>query len=164
MTKVKKIEYPDWVIFEAARLANPQKDRGRTQANVYSDMAKRWLALYGGAGRRVNVTGLYDQSTGRYRKSGMKKGFEDVDGILPLELGVRSRIGLKVAIEVKVGRDRMSDEQKERQREVESAGGIYVVFKEPDQFVYDVHRLVFEKLGAMINPALPAFPETGFQP
>lgn len=166
MAKVKQIEYPDWAIFEAARLANPQKDRGRSTSNVYSDMAKRWLNMYGGAGRRVNVTGIFDKDKGVYRKSGMKRGFEDVDGILPINLGLSSgeKVGLKVAIEVKVGKDKQSPEQLEREKEVNSAGGVYVFFKTPEQFVCDIHQLVYSRFGVILNPAASTFLGTGLQP
>jgi hypothetical protein len=164
MAKVKQIEYESWVVFEAARLSNPSLDRGRTLANIYSDMARRWLYIYGGAGRRVNVMGIFDKETGRYRKSGMKRGFEDVDGILPLDVGLKQKIGLKLAIEVKVNKDKQTPEQIKRQLEVESAGGVYVFFKTPEQFVLDIHTLLYSKFGVIINQAASTFLGTGLQP
>lgn len=152
MAKVKKIpvEYPEWVIFEAARLSNPAADRGRTPANVASSIAIRWLGMYGGIGRRVNVQGIYDPKTGKWRPSGMKKGFEDVDGVLPITIG-GVKVGLKIAIEVKIGKDTHKPEQIERQREIENAGGAYIIYRTSDQFVHDIHVVIMEKYGVTIR-------------
>ena len=74
----------------------------------------------------------------------MKKGFEDVDAIYPLVLnGVK--IGIKLAIEVKIGKDRLSDDQKERMLEVEKCGGFYIVAKDIEQTIADV-ELKIKKL------------------
>ncbi len=40
-----------------------------------------------------------------------------------------------VAIEVKIGKDRQSDSQKEYQRKVEKAGGIYIIIGTFDEFI-----------------------------
>ncbi len=92
-----------------------------------------YIRLLDGFARRVNVQGTYDAAKGTYRKSGMRKGFEDIDVIFPIKInGIK--VGLKVAVEVKIGKDKQSTEQIERQREIESCGGIYLVAKDMVSF------------------------------
>lgn len=129
------------IYFSAARLSKGKKS---SPANQLTDRVIRWLESIGGAGRRVNTQGQYDSSKGIWRKSGMKKGFEDVDAIYPLVLnGVK--IGIKLAIEIKIGKDRLSDDQKERMAEVEKCGGFYIVAKDIEQTIADV-ELKIKKL------------------
>ena len=103
----------------------------------------RLVEKSGGAARRVNTLGV--MRNGRYTKSGMRRGFEDVDAVIPLRIG-KQTIGLKVAIEVKIGKDRQSKEQKIRQREVEEAGGIYLVAKNLEDFITDLQRSINQKI------------------
>ena len=124
------------IYFSAARLSKG-KNKNISPANRLTDQVIRWLESIGGAGRRVNTQGQFDSAKGIWRKSGMKKGFEDVDGIYPFVLnGVK--IGIKLAIEIKIGKDRLSDDQKARKEEVEKCGGIYIVAKDIEQTIADV--------------------------
>lgn len=95
-----------------------------------------YIRLLGGYARRVNVMGVYDSAKGAYRKSGMKKGYEDIDVIFPVKIN-NIKFGLKVAVEVKIGKDKQSPEQIDRQREIESCGGIYLVAKNMESFEKD---------------------------
>lgn len=114
----------------------PAKKKKQSPANALTSAIKKYIELCGGCAARVNVMGIYDQSTGKFRTSGSTKGFEDVDAIFPITIsGVK--VGLKVAVEVKVGKDRQSDDQKLRQQEVTKAGGVYIIAKTFDQFKQD---------------------------
>jgi len=97
----------------------------------------KWVKLQGGAARRVNTQGQYDEKRQMWRPSGMKRGFEDVDATMKIPVIGKGYIGIKIAIEVKIGRDKMSEYQVARQKEVADAGGYYIVAKDMDQFMYD---------------------------
>jgi len=116
------------------------KSRGKKQSpsNALTDAVINYVRLNGGAARRVNTQGTYVEAkynergvqlkgTGAYRKSGMKRGFEDVSCIIPPH-------GKYLAVEVKIGADKLRDEQIERKAEVEKCGGLYFVAKDFDSF------------------------------
>ena len=109
----------------------------------------------GGAARRVNVQGRYKEgevtqdvvgrtrlTKGQWIPSGMRKGYEDVDAIKPLQVN-GYLVGVKVAIEIKIGKDDLSKEQKERRAEVLAAGGFYIVAREFEQFKADWDAIRF---------------------
>lgn len=54
--------------------------------------------------------------------------------------------GLSVKIEVKIGRDKQSNDQKKYQQQVESAGGLYVIAKDFEGF-YSWYKQKFEEHG-----------------
>ena len=75
---------------------------------------------------RVNNVGVWDQAKGIHRKGNTEKGLPDVIMIY------RGRF---IAIEVKAGKDKLSDDQKKRQFEIERAGGIYFECRSTDGFI-----------------------------
>jgi hypothetical protein len=120
--------------FDPKLLAKGKKPQSPSN-KLTSDIIE-YIRLLGGYARRVNVQGTYDAAKGAYRKSGMKKGFEDIDVIMPINInGIK--VGLKCAIEVKIGRDKQSPEQIARQQEINSCGGIYLVAKDMTSFNKD---------------------------
>lgn len=76
--------------------------------------------------------GIYDVKTGRYRKSHTKQGFPDIVIIGPF--------GRFYGIEVKVGRDVLSDAQIRCAKEIRAAGGEYIIARS----VEDVCRAITE--------------------
>lgn len=86
----------------------------------------------GGAAYRINSQGQYDAKLGRWRKGGTRKGIPDVIGLIN---------GKFYGIEVKIGRDRQSIEQKEIQAEIEAAGGIYYVAKNYESYANYMNEL-----------------------
>ena len=76
---------------------------------------------------RQNSTGIWDKTKGIYRPSG-KKGVSDILGCLP-------PTGKLLAIEVKIGRDHTSDEQKGFLSNVKSCGGIALAVKTYEDFL-----------------------------
>lgn len=107
----------------------------------------RWKGFYA---NRINTQGQsrvqkipkYNLSSGRVEylekswrtKSMTRKGTADIDAIIT---------GRPVKIEVKIGADKISGDQKEEKARVEAAGGIYFVAKEMQQF-YDWYTKQFE--------------------
>jgi len=85
--------------------------------------------------------GVYDQERGKFRKSGSTLGVEDVNCTMPVKIsGIR--VGVTIAIEIKIGRDKQSQEQKTRQEQLEKAGGHYMIAKTWDQWKQDFDKLV----------------------
>ena len=86
-----------------------------------NDLTKAIIALFyvcGGSAWRINTMGVYDKKTGKYRNSGASLGVSDVIGCLN---------GAMYAVEVKYGKDRLSDNQKKFQAQVERSGGMFIV-------------------------------------
>jgi hypothetical protein len=141
----EKDENPDEYykhMLEAAR-AYKKSDSDKSPANKLTSEIVRWFEQQGGTARRVNTGGIYDQKIGKFRPSGMRRGFEDVDGVYPLMInGIK--IGIKIACEVKIGRDKMTGDQNTRRKELEDAGGIYVICKTLDQTISDIHWRISE--------------------
>lgn len=116
-----------------------RKPAKQSPANALTDAIIKYVRSLGGSAARINVMGIYDQKMGKYRTSGSTKGVEDVDCTKPIYVRTLTsdepiKIGLKVAVEVKIGADKQSEHQIKRQAAVESAGGVYIIAKTFDQF------------------------------
>ena len=101
------------------------KDANSLTASVLFDFTN----IRGGFAFRVNNMGVYDAKRGVYRKGGTMKGIPDVVGLLD---------GRFVGIEIKFGSDRLSADQMEMKREIESNGGVYIVAKKYEQYVLEL--------------------------
>lgn len=117
-----------------------KKKKKQSPANALTAAIIKYVELCGACAARVNVMGIFDQSTGKYRTSGSKKGFEDVDVTYPLYIAGK-KIGLKVAVEIKIGKDRQSEHQIMREQEVTKSGGVYIIAKTFDQFKQDFDEI-----------------------
>lgn len=62
------------------------------------------------------------------------KGSADITATLP-------PLGRRLEIEVKFGKDRQSDVQKEFQRKVESMGGLYMIVRTWEEFVFQIEKI-----------------------
>jgi len=80
----------------------------------------------GAVAYRINNAAVYDAKAGAYRAGNIERGLPDVIAILN---------GRFIGIEVKAGKDRMSDFQKMRKQEIQIAGGIYFECKSTDGFL-----------------------------
>jgi hypothetical protein len=54
--------------------------------------------------------------------------------------------GISLKVEVKAGTDRQSDAQKEYQKRIESAGGIYIIARSFDGFIHEFFRAMEGRL------------------
>lgn len=128
-----------------AYFIDTRKEKKQSPSNSLTDAIITYVKLNKSSARRVNTTGTYVEAkfnergvqlkgTGAYRKSGMKKGFEDISCIV-------APTGRYLAVEVKIGADKLRDEQIERKAEVERCGGLYFVAKNFDDF-----KIYFDKL------------------
>ena len=80
----------------------------------------------GGVAYRINNGAVYDVKKKVYRKGVQRKGIPDIIGIID---------GRFFGIEVKIGADRQSADQKEIEREINDAGGVYFVAKSYDDYL-----------------------------
>ena len=76
---------------------------------------------------RASSVGLYDSSKNIHRTA-PKKGVSDV-------LGIIAPSGRTLAVEIKIGKDRLSDEQTGFLANIEHYGGLSFVAKDFDSFV-----------------------------
>lgn len=79
-----------------------------------------------GVAYRINNGATYDRAKGVYRKGVQRKGVPDIIGIID---------GRFFGIEVKIGKDRQSADQKEVEREITAAGGVYFIAKTYDDYL-----------------------------
>lgn len=75
---------------------------------------------------RINNVGVWDEAKQVHRRGNTEKGLPDV---------IASIRGRFVAIEVKAGKDRLSEDQKRRAFEIEKAGGVYFECRSTDSFL-----------------------------
>ncbi len=98
----------------------------QTPANKLTDAIRELVEFkYKAVTARINTTGLYDPTMMRFRHSGSTNGYEDCDCTIPFWFnGVL--VGLKIAIEVKAGSDKLRDAQVKRKAKLESVGALYI--------------------------------------
>lgn len=80
----------------------------------------------GGYAWRASSTGVYDPSVGKFRTAA-KKGVSDILGCLPPS-------GKLIAIEIKIGKDRLSPEQEGFLKNLEHAGALTFIAKDFESF------------------------------
>lgn len=124
---------PEWDMYFGENVMKRRKKK-QSPSNALTDAVIKYIKANGGAARRVNSQGQWDESLGKFRPSGMLKGFEDIDAIKPIDV-CGFKVGLKVAIEVKTGKDKLSEHQIKRKQEVEKCHAIYYECKDIDSFI-----------------------------
>jgi len=119
--------------------AIPVKKYSDTKANKLTNAIIEWLTLNGCWATRVSsagrwlkgdtftdVIGRTRQLNGKFIPSTTKKGTADIMAIIE---------GQHVSIEVKIGRDRLSEAQMKVKADIEKAGGIYFIAHDFDEFM-----------------------------
>ena len=98
-----------------------------------------WIKANGGQAERISNQGQYRmgnkiknpngtirQLPGQWTPGQGTKGTADISATIR---------GRSVKIEVKYGKDRQSDAQKQYQEDIERAGGVYIIARDMDQFL-----------------------------
>ena len=98
------------------------------------DVARHPGRVRANIGFMSNNTGIYDPRTKRFRKGGTRKGIADIMASKMVEHGGR-KFAVNVAIEVKVGRDKLSEHQIRIKQDIEQAGGYYIVARDWQTFI-----------------------------
>lgn len=102
-------------------------------ANELTKAVCSWFKCHGGKADRINTTGTYSVKLKRFIKSGVTRGTADIDATIR---------GINIKIEVKFGRDVMSEHQKKYMNEIIAAGGRYIVVKTFDGFINQIYGLI----------------------
>jgi hypothetical protein len=102
----------------------PRKFRDDT-ANGLTACITTYIRLCGAFCSRLNNTGIYDHRINRYRPGTSRKGLPDI---------LATYKGMSLMIEVKAGKDRMSDHQEKIMQEQQQSGGLYYVARNFSDF------------------------------
>jgi hypothetical protein len=102
-------------------------------------------------GRRIDKTEVTTDVLGRKRSIGSvewqkgtgTKGSADISATIPMLVN-GMKLGVSVKIEVKYGKDRQSEDQKKYEHSINSAGGIYYIARNMDEF-YQWYLETFKK-------------------
>lgn len=94
-------------------------------ANGLTDAVIRFILLQKGFAFRVNNSGIWDVKKGRYKASGTIKGIPDIHATYE---------GHSIWIEIKVGRDKLSEAQKSFRTRLEKVGGEFWEVRNFDGF------------------------------
>jgi len=109
----------------------PMTKYSDTTANGLTTAIVDFIRLTGGYADRINNTGI--MRNGKWTRSGTRKGIADIMAGKPIQVGDRT-VSVTVAIEVKIGKDRQSDDQKKIEAEVVKSGGFYIIARNWDGF------------------------------
>jgi hypothetical protein len=96
--------------------AKPRKTRNTKPTNSLTTAIISWLQLQRCKAWRQNNAPVYDTVRGCFRKGSTVDGISDV-------MGYHRPTGRVLAVEVKVGKDTLTDEQREFLEDVRDAGG-----------------------------------------
>jgi hypothetical protein len=125
-------------------------------ANGLEKAICRFLVLKGAQAERVKTMGRmiddrkrvsdvmgrsYTIGSTKYIPGTGTKGSSDIAATLPLTIA-GLKIGLKVAIEVKIGADKMSEHQHKYKADIEASGGRYLMVKTFDDFYQQYVNLI----------------------
>ena len=116
-------------------------------ANGLTRMVMDWIKFNKGQSERINVTGRFINAkiitdvvgfkrqigNDKWIKGSGTKGSADISATIK---------GKSIKIEVKIGRDKMSEDQVKYQEAIEKAGGIYYIAKDFDSF-YEWYNKMF---------------------
>lgn len=94
-------------------------------ANKLTECIVKYIELCGGFASRINNQGTYNKHLGRYIPSTSKRGLADVMGTYR---------GKSLHIEVKIGRDKMSEHQEKVRDQVTASGGVYYIARDFESF------------------------------
>lgn len=117
----------------AALKAKPKRSRNTSPTNRLTNDIRDLIAKNCGFSIRCNVAGFYRPELGGYVRSGSTLGTPDVIAIVS---------GRFVGIEIKVGKDRQSPDQKTVQEGIEAAGGFYLLATDFETFREDFEALI----------------------
>lgn len=121
MDDLKRLKYPN-----VPEYALPKTKFKDTTSNDLTQSIIKYLTLRGHFATRTTSAGRYLVNEKKWIPSTTKKGYPDITAIVN---------GRSVHVEVKVGKDRMSEDQMKVKDEIEKAGGLYFIAKTFDEFI-----------------------------
>lgn len=110
----------------------PRKFRD-DRANDLTRCVIQYIRLKGGFASRISNQGTYNQKLRRYIPGTARRGLADV---------MATYQGKSLHIEIKIGKDRQSEYQKQIESEVTSSGGFYFLCKDFESFKNWIDTLI----------------------
>ena len=126
--ELKAEKHPDVPSFALVKKAFKDATANELTKTIIFDMY--WVRE--GLAYRINNGAIYDTKRQVYRKGVQRKGIPDIIGIIN---------GRFIGIEVKIGRDRQSADQKEVEKEINDAGGVYFIAKSYDDYLEKIAKI-----------------------
>ncbi len=99
-------------------------------ANGLAACIEAWAKINGAFYQRQNSQGRYDSRLKMWRKSGTTKGIADVQVTYK---------GKTFNLEIKIGKDRQSEVQKQAEAKIKSAGGHYSIVRNFNDFLEEIN-------------------------
>jgi hypothetical protein len=127
----------------------PRPKFSDNSANNLTKAIIKYIELMGYQAERISNTGRYVDNTkkfkniqgqqiqigsGQYIPGTGTKGTADISSTIPININGK-KIGVSVKWEVKFGKDRQSDFQKEYQKNIENSGGYYFIVHDFEDFM-----------------------------
>jgi hypothetical protein len=148
MTRTNRQRFADLLLDESRQKYPNLPDHARAitvpsdaSTNGLTKCVIKWIELNGYQAERINSTGRYIDTrkvvtnvvgqqaligSGKWIKSSGKVGTADISSVIK---------GRSVKIEIKFGKDRQSQAQKDYQAAIERAGGVYLIVRDFDGFL-----------------------------
>jgi len=127
-TQLKAEKHPDLPPFALVKKRFKDTTANELTKTIIWDM----YHIREGAAYRINNGAVYDKKRGVYRAGVQKKGVPDIIGIIN---------GRFIGIEVKIGKDRQSADQKLVEKEINAAGGVYFIAKSYDDYLNKINEI-----------------------
>tara|TARA_R100000458_G_C8276357_1_gene251653 strand:- start:3727 stop:4158 length:432 start_codon:yes stop_codon:yes gene_type:complete len=126
--ELKAEKHSDIISFALVKKVFKDKTANELTKTIIWDMY--WVRE--GVAYRINNGAVFDKKRQVYRKGVQRKGIPDIIGIIN---------GRFIGIEVKIGADRQSADQKEIEKEIKEAGGVYFIAKSYDDYLNKINEI-----------------------
>jgi len=128
-TKLKHPNFPEYAI--------PKKEFSDNSTNGLTKCVIDFLNFSGHQAERISTTGRWiveknNIKGGYYIPGTGTKGSADISATIKPN---NFPFGVSVKIEIKFAKDRQSDVQKQYEQHIQSAGGVYIIVRDFDEFV-----------------------------
>lgn len=124
--------YMDRKIPEGLQIKHKFDDK---TANSLTKLIIEYLRMNGCFGARINTQGNYNAKIGKFVRSGSTNGMADINAVVK---------GKSISIEVKIGKDKIRESQLKVKREIEAAGGVYLIVRSFDDFLEQFEKYLYE--------------------
>jgi hypothetical protein len=111
---------------EAVEQKTKNKKRNTAPTNELTKQVIKAIRASGGYAVRINTTGFYKEDLGKWINGTTTKGTADVHACL---------FGKHLSLEIKVGSDTQSEDQKDIENQVLASGGVYLLVKTLEGFM-----------------------------
>ena len=147
-TKQNYPNFPEYAI--------PKEKFSDKTANELTKTICKFITYIGGQAERISNQGQYRDNTkvvtdvlgrkrtigsGTWTKGQGTNGTADISSTTPIKMKNGQTIGLSLKIEVKFGKDRMSQAQGRYKQEIEKTGGRYMIAKDFDSFLIEFREI-----------------------